>query len=80
VLNLYVPNESALGSEKYAYKLDCCPVCGAYLEAQGERPRRFCNGGKISNIALEDGTSTTWPSGRRLNGQRRRAPGLCARA
>jgi len=53
VLNLYVPNGSALGSEKYAYKLDWLSCLRRYLEAQGEQAEALCMVGDF-NIALED--------------------------
>ncbi len=37
VLNLYVPNGSALGSEKYAYKLEWLACLKRYLAAQAEQ-------------------------------------------
>ncbi|HXH04669.1 MAG TPA: exodeoxyribonuclease III [Candidatus Competibacteraceae bacterium] len=53
VLNLYVPNGQAVGSDKYAYKLDWLDRLVAYVEAQlREHPRLVLLGD--FNIAPED--------------------------
>ncbi|MCT0200342.1 exodeoxyribonuclease III [Synechococcus sp. CS-1325] len=53
VLNLYVPNGSGLGSEKYGYKLEWLACLGRYLAVQAERGEELCVLGDF-NIALED--------------------------
>jgi exodeoxyribonuclease-3 len=53
VLNLYVPNGSALSSEKYAYKLRWLNCLGRYLEALELEGDPLCMVGDF-NIALED--------------------------
>ncbi len=53
ILNLYVPNGQAVGSEKYGYKLGWLERLAAYLEAQlREHPRLLVMGD--FNIAPED--------------------------
>ncbi len=53
VLNLYVPNGSALRSEKYAYKLQWLACLARYLAVQEEQGDPLCMLGDF-NIALED--------------------------
>jgi exodeoxyribonuclease-3 len=53
VLNLYVPNGSALNSEKYAYKLEWLACLRRYLAVQEEEGDPLCMVGDF-NIALED--------------------------
>jgi exodeoxyribonuclease-3 len=53
VLNLYVPNGSALNSEKYAYKLEWLACLQRYLAVQEEEGDPLCMVGDF-NIALED--------------------------
>jgi exodeoxyribonuclease-3 len=53
VLNLYVPNGSALRSEKYAYKLRWLACLGRYLRIQEEQGEPLLMVGDF-NIALED--------------------------
>ena len=54
IVNLYVPNGSAVGSEKYAYKLGWLKVLRQYLEVLGEnQSKEMCICGDF-NIALED--------------------------
>ncbi len=52
VVNLYVPNGSAVDSEKYLYKLEWLNCLKHYLEAQAERDEPLCILGDF-NIALE---------------------------
>jgi exodeoxyribonuclease-3 len=52
VLNLYVPNGSAVGSEKYAGKLRWLACLRRYLEAQAQEGEPLCMVGDF-NIALE---------------------------
>ena len=52
VVNLYVPNGSSLGSEKYSYKLAWLSCLSNYLIAQSQRGERLCVLGDF-NIALE---------------------------
>ena len=52
VLNLYVPNGSALGSDKYAYKLEWLACLQRYLAAQEEQGEPLVMVGDF-NIALE---------------------------
>ncbi|HGY5555508.1 MAG TPA: exodeoxyribonuclease III [Prochlorococcus sp.] len=52
VVNLYVPNGSALKSEKYAYKLEWLSCLNRYLNAQAKRDEPLCLVGDF-NIALE---------------------------
>lgn len=54
LVNLYVPNGSAVGSEKYEYKLRWLKVLRQYLQALLEQPpHNLCVCGDF-NIALED--------------------------
>lgn len=54
IVNLYVPNGSAVGSEKYDYKLRWLKVLRQYLQALLEKqPNALCVCGDF-NIALED--------------------------
>jgi exodeoxyribonuclease-3 len=53
VLNLYVPNGSALGSDKYRYKLQWLACLKRYLAAQAERGEPLCMVGDF-NIGPED--------------------------
>lgn len=53
VLNLYVPNGSALNSEKYAYKLQWLACLRRYREVQEQQGESLCMVGDF-NIALED--------------------------
>lgn len=54
IVNLYVPNGSAVGSEKYDYKLRWLKVLLTYLEIlQQQSPGGICVCGDF-NIALED--------------------------
>ncbi|AFZ35344.1 Exodeoxyribonuclease III [Stanieria cyanosphaera PCC 7437] len=54
VVNLYVPNGSAVGSEKYQYKLAWLKLLGEYLATlQDKETREICICGDF-NIALED--------------------------
>lgn len=54
IVNLYVPNGSAIGSEKYEYKLRWLKVLRNYLQALLEKqPHNLCVCGDF-NIALED--------------------------
>ena len=53
VLNLYVPNGSALGSEKYAYKLAWLGCLGRYLAVQAAEADPLCMLGDF-NIGPED--------------------------
>jgi exodeoxyribonuclease-3 len=53
VLDLYVPNGSSLGSEKYAYKLEWLACLRRYLLAQAEQAEPLLMLGDF-NIALED--------------------------
>ena len=53
VINVYVPNGQAVGSEKYAYKLDWLGRLTAYVAASLERHRRLVIVGDY-NIAPED--------------------------
>jgi exodeoxyribonuclease-3 len=55
IVNLYVPNGSAIGSEKYDYKLRWFKVLRAYLEEllKGDAPTPILMCGDF-NIALED--------------------------
>ena len=53
VLNLYVPNGSALTSDKYAYKLEWLACLGRYLAVQAGEGEELCLVGDF-NIALED--------------------------
>lgn len=54
IVNLYVPNGSAIGSEKYFYKLRWLKVLRQYLQALlDQQPNALCVCGDF-NIALED--------------------------
>ncbi|MDJ0727247.1 MAG: exodeoxyribonuclease III [Prochloraceae cyanobacterium] len=54
IVNLYVPNGSAIGSDKYEYKLKWFQVLRAYLAKLLERsPSDLCVCGDF-NVALED--------------------------
>ncbi|MBD2184282.1 exodeoxyribonuclease III [Planktothrix sp. FACHB-1355] len=54
IVNLYVPNGSEVGSEKYVYKLSWLKVLREYLQALLEKqPSAMCVCGDF-NIALED--------------------------
>lgn len=53
VVNLYVPNGSAVGSEKYKYKIQWLKCLNRYLRAQLKRDEPLCLLGDF-NIALED--------------------------
>ncbi|MCP9927812.1 exodeoxyribonuclease III [Cyanobium sp. CH-040] len=53
VLNLYVPNGSAVGSDKYAYKLEWLACLRRYLEAQEQQGEPLCMLGDF-NIGPED--------------------------
>jgi exodeoxyribonuclease-3 len=54
IVNLYVPNGAAVGSEKYYYKLRWLGVLREYLQALLEKqPNALCVCGDF-NIALED--------------------------
>lgn len=53
IVNLYVPNGSALGSDKYAYKLEWLELLRQYLQTLQTRGQEICVCGDF-NIALED--------------------------
>ena len=53
IVNVYVPNGAAVGSEKYAYKLDWLQHLNAYLTAELKRHPRLAVLGDY-NIAPED--------------------------
>ena len=53
IVNLYVPNGSAIASEKYEYKLDWLKLLRTYLQALQEQEPEICVCGDF-NIALED--------------------------
>lgn len=53
LLNLYVPNGQAVGSEKYAYKLDWLARARSFIAAQLKEHERFAVVGDF-NIAPED--------------------------
>ncbi len=53
IVNLYVPNGSAVGSEKYIYKLEWLNCLKQYINAQALRDEPLCILGDF-NIALED--------------------------
>ncbi len=53
IINLYVPNGSALGSEKYEYKLSWLKLLKEYLQIWRDRKQEICVCGDF-NIALED--------------------------
>ncbi|WP_413360066.1 exodeoxyribonuclease III [Prochlorococcus sp. MIT 1201] len=52
IVNVYVPNGSALRSEKYPYKLEWLRCLNRYLSAQAKRDEPLCLVGDF-NIALE---------------------------
>ncbi len=52
IINVYVPNGSALKSEKYPYKLEWLSCLNRYLSAQAKRDEPLCLVGDF-NIALE---------------------------
>ena len=53
VVNLYVPNGSAVGSDKYTYKIEWLACLKRYLNEQAKRDEPLCVLGDF-NIALED--------------------------
>ncbi|NES87671.1 MAG: exodeoxyribonuclease III [Moorea sp. SIO2B7] len=54
IVNLYVPNGAAIGSDKYEYKLRWLQLLGSYLQALKDKPPgELCVCGDF-NIALED--------------------------
>lgn len=53
IVNVYVPNGSAIGSDKYAYKLGWLAVLRDYLATLLDTSPQLCVGGDF-NIALED--------------------------
>ena len=53
IVNLYVPNGSAIGSDKYQYKLTWLETLREYLQALQANPQQICVCGDF-NIALED--------------------------
>ncbi len=53
IVNLYVPNGSAIGSEKYEYKLKWLKILQNYLSIVLEKSPDICMCGDF-NIALED--------------------------
>jgi exodeoxyribonuclease-3 len=53
IINLYVPNGSSIGSEKYEYKLQWLKILGDYLQKQQFSTPDICMCGDF-NIALED--------------------------
>ena len=53
IVNLYVPNGSALGSEKYEYKMNWLGLLRQYLEQLQKEQLEICVCGDF-NIALED--------------------------
>ena len=53
IVNLYVPNGSAVGSEKYEYKLKWLKILQTYLSIVLEKSPDICMCGDF-NIALED--------------------------
>ncbi|MGZ8247507.1 exodeoxyribonuclease III, partial [Methylomagnum sp.] len=53
IVDLYVPNGSEVGSDKYAYKLDWLAKVGAWLRLEAERHPRLVVLGDF-NIAPED--------------------------
>ncbi len=53
IVNLYVPNGSAIASDKYKYKLNWLKTLGQYLQTLQEQGQEICVCGDF-NIALED--------------------------
>ena len=53
IVNLYVPNGSAIASEKYEYKLNWLKILQTYLQTLQTRGQEICVCGDF-NIALED--------------------------
>lgn len=53
IVNLYVPNGSSVGSDKYAYKLDWLAHLRDYLKSLLDKTANICICGDF-NIALED--------------------------
>jgi exodeoxyribonuclease III len=53
VVNLYVPNGSSVGSDKYEYKLGWLKILGKYLQKLSDSNPAICVCGDF-NIALED--------------------------
>ena len=53
IVNLYVPNGSAIGSDKYAYKLNWLQTLKQYLQRLQTKEEKICVCGDF-NIALED--------------------------
>lgn len=53
IVNLYVPNGSAIASDKYEYKLAWLNLLGQYLQKLQAQEREICVCGDF-NIALED--------------------------
>jgi exodeoxyribonuclease-3 len=53
LVNVYVPNGSEVGSEKYAYKLNWLQSLWGYLKVELEKYNHLCICGDF-NIALED--------------------------
>ena len=53
IINLYVPNGSSIGSEKYEYKLQWLKILRDYLQKQQQSTPDICMCGDF-NIALED--------------------------
>ncbi|MEL6440661.1 MAG: exodeoxyribonuclease III [Cyanobacteria bacterium J06621_8] len=53
IVNLYVPNGSAIASEKYQYKLEWLRILQQYLEILQRNEQEICVCGDF-NIALED--------------------------
>jgi len=53
IINLYVPNGSSIGSEKYEYKLQWLKILADYLQQHQKSTSDICMCGDF-NIALED--------------------------
>lgn len=53
IVNVYVPNGSSIGSEKYSYKIEWLNCLRRYLQIQAKREEPLCILGDF-NIALED--------------------------
>ena len=53
IVNLYVPNGSAIGSDKYTYKLNWLKTLKQYLQTLQTQEEKICVCGDF-NIALED--------------------------